>query len=89
MNTLCSRALFGDRETALLAIAADLESNAESLMAENAKDLAAGREKGLEPALLDRLDDEDDGRLVLVTAMLSLLLRSVKAPVTPEVATEK
>jgi len=55
-SRLLARASTGEKNAALLAIAEDLESNAEALMAENAKDLAAGRDKGLEPALLDRLE---------------------------------
>ncbi len=55
-SRLLARASTGEKNAALLAIAAELESNAEALMAENAKDLAAGRDKGLEPALLDRLE---------------------------------
>ena len=49
-SRLLARASTGEKNAALLAIAADLESNAEALMAENAKDLAAGCDKGLEPA---------------------------------------
>ena len=45
----------GDKDAALLAIAVKLESSIERLMVANAKDLAAGRENGLDAALLDRL----------------------------------
>lgn len=44
------------KNRALEAMAADLDTNRELLMAENAKDMAAGREKGLDAALLDRLE---------------------------------
>ena len=47
------------KNDALLAIAADLEANRERLKAENAKDLEAGRAKGLDAALLDRLSLTD------------------------------
>ena len=55
-SRLLARAGTNEKNNALLAIARDLEDSAESLMAENAKDLDAGRVKGLEPALLDRLE---------------------------------
>ena len=45
----------GQRNNALLAMAASLEANASTLQAENNKDLEAGRAKGLDAALLDRL----------------------------------
>ncbi|WP_198264164.1 glutamate-5-semialdehyde dehydrogenase [sulfur-oxidizing endosymbiont of Gigantopelta aegis] len=43
------------KNAALLAIADLLESSMTTLLAENAKDLAKGKEKGLDDALLDRL----------------------------------
>lgn len=43
------------KNTALLAAADAIEAAEKELMAVNAKDLAAGREKGLDAALLDRL----------------------------------
>ncbi|MES9882626.1 MAG: glutamate-5-semialdehyde dehydrogenase, partial [Sedimenticola sp.] len=43
------------KNAALLAIADDLDSNRETLTAENLKDLEAGMTKGLSDALLDRL----------------------------------
>ncbi|MCW8883038.1 MAG: glutamate-5-semialdehyde dehydrogenase [Sedimenticola sp.] len=46
----------GDKNAALQAIAEDLEANREALMQENQRDLIAGREKGLDAALLDRLE---------------------------------
>jgi len=49
------------KNDALLAIADRLQQQAETLKAENAKDLHAGKEKGLEPAMLDRLALTDDG----------------------------
>lgn len=44
------------KNEALLEIAAQLELHSEYLIEENQKDLQAGRENGLETALLDRLD---------------------------------
>ncbi len=45
----------GEKDAALLAIAAALESGAGRVLAANERDLADGRAKGLSPALLDRL----------------------------------
>jgi len=47
------------KNSALNAIADDLESNRTSLIAENQKDLEAGAAKGLDAALLDRLELND------------------------------
>ncbi|OQX32233.1 MAG: glutamate-5-semialdehyde dehydrogenase [Candidatus Sedimenticola endophacoides] len=44
------------KNAALEAIAEDLDGHREALMAENAKDLEAGAAKGLDAALLDRLE---------------------------------
>jgi glutamate-5-semialdehyde dehydrogenase len=44
------------KNNALLAIADDLDQNRDLLMSENAKDLVAGKDKGLDAALLDRLE---------------------------------
>ncbi len=49
------RAESGVKDTALLAIAATLESQATALRTENQRDLQAGRAAGLNDALLDRL----------------------------------
>ena len=56
------RAVTGDKNRALLAMAEQLECHRATLLAANAADLARGRENGLEPALLDRLA-LDDARL--------------------------
>ena len=48
------------KNEALLAIADAIDAGAETIKAENAKDLQAGREKGLDAALLDRLELNDD-----------------------------
>jgi len=44
------------KNSALLAIASDLDASRQELMAANARDLQAGKAKGLEAALLDRLE---------------------------------
>ncbi|MBL3598592.1 MAG: glutamate-5-semialdehyde dehydrogenase [gamma proteobacterium endosymbiont of Lamellibrachia anaximandri] len=46
----------GEKNAALNAIADDLDSNRDTLMAENRIDLEAGAAKGLDAALLDRLE---------------------------------
>ncbi len=51
-----SRADSGKKNAALLAIAEQLANQTAFLTAENAKDLQAGKEKGLNAALLDRLE---------------------------------
>lgn len=51
-----SRADTGLKNKALLAIADAIMADEARLVAENAKDLSAGREKGLDAALLDRLE---------------------------------
>ncbi len=51
-----AKASTGAKNAALLAIAGEIEACREMLMAENQKDLEAGRNNGLEPALLDRLE---------------------------------
>ncbi len=55
-----SRADSGKKDAALTAIAAAIEAAAETLRAENAKDLEAGRKQGLDAALLDRLELNDE-----------------------------
>jgi glutamate-5-semialdehyde dehydrogenase len=51
-----SRADTGRKNNALLAIAAAIEAAAGRILEENEKDLAAGRQQGLDAALLDRLE---------------------------------
>jgi glutamate-5-semialdehyde dehydrogenase len=50
------RASTGMKDAALTAMAAAIESSAVTLQAENEKDLEAGRRRGLDAALLDRLE---------------------------------
>jgi glutamate-5-semialdehyde dehydrogenase len=50
-----SRTESGKKDTALLSIAEAIDSNQEMLIAENQKDLDAGRKNGLDAALLERL----------------------------------
>ena len=54
-----ARADTGRKNAALTAMAEAIEQNAERLKTENALDLAAGRERGLDAALLDRLELND------------------------------
>jgi glutamate-5-semialdehyde dehydrogenase len=54
-----ARADSGKKDTALRAIADAIEQAADSLKAENVKDLAAGKQQGLDAALLDRLELND------------------------------
>ncbi|WP_111414214.1 glutamate-5-semialdehyde dehydrogenase [Billgrantia lactosivorans] len=49
------RAVTGDKNRALLAMAEQLQRRRGEILAANAGDLARGRDNGLEPALLDRL----------------------------------
>ncbi len=51
-----ARATTRQKNDALLAIAAELDEERDQLMAENRKDLEAGAAKGLDAALLDRLE---------------------------------
>lgn len=46
----------GTKNAALMAIADDLNEHRDTLVAENEKDLIAGKEKGLDDAMLDRLE---------------------------------
>ncbi|EEF63278.1 gamma-glutamyl phosphate reductase [Pedosphaera parvula Ellin514] len=48
-----------EKNACLIAMAEALEGNAESIKTENAKDMAAGAESGLSPAMLDRLKLDD------------------------------
>ena len=52
-----------DKDAALLSIADRIEQQADQLCAANQKDLSAGREKGLDAALLDRLELNQQGIL--------------------------
>jgi len=54
-----SRAETGSKDAALLAIAGAIEAAADILKTENARDLDAGRQHGLDAALLDRLELND------------------------------
>ncbi|HHJ39124.1 MAG: gamma-glutamyl-phosphate reductase [Methylothermaceae bacteria B42] len=53
------RAETGHKDQALLAIADQIESGRDRIKAENAKDLAAGKARGLSAAMLDRLELTD------------------------------
>ncbi|MDN3517323.1 glutamate-5-semialdehyde dehydrogenase [Aquisalimonas lutea] len=51
-----ARASTAEKNAALAAIADAIDARAAELATENARDMAAGREAGLEPSLLDRLE---------------------------------
>jgi glutamate-5-semialdehyde dehydrogenase len=55
-SRVVGRAGTSEKNAALLAIAAAIEAASERLVSENARDLAAGRQQGLDAALLDRLE---------------------------------
>ena len=55
-SRLMSRAETAAKNQALLAIADALEAGAATLIAENRQDLEAGRARGLDPAMLERLE---------------------------------
>ncbi len=54
-SRVMARADTGSKDAALRAIADAIEANRESIQAKNQRDLAAGRQRGLSDALLDRL----------------------------------
>ena len=60
----------GLKDAALLAIADDLDANRDILMRENRKDIEAGRAKGLDDALLDRLE--------LTTERINLMIEGLQ-----------
>ena len=60
-----ARADTGRKDAALIAMAAAIESAAPTLKTENDKDLAAGKSRGLDAALLDRLE-LNDARIALM-----------------------
>ena len=60
-SRVLNRMTTADKNAALLAMADALEESREHLKTENAKDLAAGKENGLDEALLDRLTLNDKG----------------------------
>lgn len=55
-SRVVARAGTNAKNKALLAIAESVEKESEKLLAANAQDLSAGRERGLDAALLDRLE---------------------------------
>ena len=71
------------KNAALLAIAGELETQAAAVMAENARDIADGRAKGLSDALLDRLllDEKRMAALAADTRSVALLPDPVGAEI--------
>ncbi len=64
-SRLIAVATRGEKDAALLAIAKQLEASVPALCDANAKDLVAGKERGLEDALLDRLALTEAGVLAM------------------------
>jgi glutamate-5-semialdehyde dehydrogenase len=64
-----SRTESGKKNLALLKIAEAIESNQELLIAENGKDLDAGRKNGLDAALLDRLELKPSGIQAMIEGL--------------------
>jgi len=55
-SRILAAASTADKNSALLSIADDIDKSRDALIAENKKDMQAGAEKGLDAALLDRLE---------------------------------
>lgn len=64
-SRLIAVATRGEKDAALLAIAKQLEASVPALCDANAKDLVAGKERGLDEALLDRLALTEAGVLAM------------------------
>jgi glutamate-5-semialdehyde dehydrogenase len=64
-----SRTESGKKNLVLLKIAEAIESNQELLIAENGKDLDAGRKNGLDAALLDRLELKPSGIQAMIEGL--------------------
>jgi len=64
-----SRATTADKNAALLAIADIIESSTTALVEANGKDLAAARQQGISPALLDRLELNDQRILAMAEGL--------------------
>ncbi|MDQ7090129.1 MAG: glutamate-5-semialdehyde dehydrogenase [Methylococcales bacterium] len=67
-----SKADSAKKNKALLEIAQQLELHSEFLITENEKDLQAGKEKGLESALLDRLELTPAGILAMIEGLTQI-----------------
>ena len=59
----------GKKNLALIKIAEAIEASSDNLKSENQKDLIAGKEKGLDPALLDRLELTPDRIVAMVEGL--------------------
>jgi glutamate-5-semialdehyde dehydrogenase len=68
------RADSGMKDAALRAIAAAIEAAADNLKAENQKDLAAGKDRGLDSALLDRLELNDERIALMAEGLREIAL---------------
>ncbi len=72
------------KNTALLEAAKSLRANADQIISENNKDMAAGEQKGLTPAMLDRLK-LDNGRIEAMASGLEAIA-DLDDPVGTEIA---
>lgn len=61
------------KNAALLAIAESIENSSAELKAANAKDLHAGKERGLDAALLDRLELNDQGIASMIEGIRQII----------------
>ena len=68
------RAESGMKDAALHAIAAEIEAAAETLKRENERDLAAGKQHGLDAALLDRLELNDARIIAMAEGLREIAL---------------
>lgn len=64
-SRVLARATTAEKNTALLAMAEAILDQQAALLAANAKDMAAGRDKGLDAALLDRLELNEERILAM------------------------
>ena len=64
-----SKADSGKKNLALIKTAEAIEASSDNLRSENKKDLIAGKEKGLDPALLDRLELTSDRIIAMVEGL--------------------
>jgi glutamate-5-semialdehyde dehydrogenase len=69
----------GRKDQALIAIAEEIDQNRDAIRAENSKDVAAGRERGLSDAFIDRLTLDDQRIQGLISILHNVV--NLKDPV--------
>ena len=72
-----AKATTAQKNEALLNIADSIGKSRDTLLAANQQDLAAGKEKGLEAALLDRLELTDSRVNSMLEGMVKLLYLTI------------